>query len=72
MIEIKVIPNAKQSSVVNENGKIKVYVTKPAVNNKANLEAINLLAEFFKVKKSDIKIIKGEKSRNKLIEICYN
>ncbi len=69
MIEIKVIPNSKKSVVIKENEKLKVYVKKPAVDNKANKEAIELLAEFFKVKKNNIKIIKGEKSRDKVIEI---
>ena len=69
MIEIKVIPNSKKSLVIKETEKLKIYVRKPAIDNKANGEAIELLAAFFKVKKNNIKIIKGEKSRNKLIEI---
>lgn len=69
MIEVKVIPNSKKSLIIKDNDKFKIYVKKPAVDNKANEEAIELLAEFFKVKKSNIKIIKGMKSRNKLIEV---
>ena len=69
MIEVKVIPNSKKRIVIKDNEKFKVYVKKPAVDNKANEDAVELLAEFFNVKKSNIKIVKGEKSRNKLIEV---
>lgn len=68
-VEIKVIPNAKNNSIYEENGIIKIYVKKPAVDNKANEEAIELLADYLKIKGSSLKIIKGQKSRNKLIEI---
>jgi|ETNmetMinimDraft_2_1059921.scaffolds.fasta_scaffold888647_1 uncharacterized protein (TIGR00251 family) len=68
-ITIKVIPNANKNQISVENNKLKVRVTAPAVNNKANKAAIKLLAEFFKVKKSSIKIIRGEKSREKVIMI---
>ncbi len=69
MIKIKVIPNSKKSSVVEENGLIKVYVNKPPVNNKANDAVIRLLSEFLNVKKSEIIIVKGRTSRNKIIDI---
>ena len=36
---------------------------------KANAEIIRRLAKHFKVSKSSIKIVIGEKSRNKIIEI---
>lgn len=66
--KIKVIPNAKKNEVLEEEGILKVYVKSPPVRGKANKAVIELLAEFFKVKKRDIKIIKGEKSREKVIE----
>ena len=69
LIQVKVIPNSKRSLVIREDNLIKVYVKKPAVNNKANEEAIELLSEFFKIRKNQVRIIKGEKSRKKIIEI---
>jgi len=47
----------------------KVYVTAPPEDGKANKKVIELLAEYFKVPKSQVRIIKGEISRNKIIEI---
>lgn len=68
-IDVKVIPNAKKERIVDEGGLFKVYVTAPALDGKANKALIDLLAGHFKVRKGDINVIKGEKSRNKVIEI---
>lgn len=69
VINIRVIPNAKKNDVSEEEGKLKVRVKAPAVGGKANKALIELLAEFFKTKKKDIRIIRGEKSREKVIEV---
>lgn len=47
----------------------KVYVTVAPEQGKANKKMIELLAEYFKVSKSQVRIIKGEISRNKIVEI---
>ena len=47
----------------------KVYLTAPPVDGKANQALIKFLAKHYNVSKSSIEIIKGEKSRNKIIEI---
>ena len=41
----------------------------PPINNKANRELIALLAEYYGVKKSAIRILRGEKNRDKYIEV---
>ncbi len=64
-IEIKVVPNAKRNEF--KNGK--VYLTAPAVEGKANRALIEFLAEYYGVRKSRVKIIRGLKSRNKVIQI---
>ena len=48
---------------------LKVRLTSPPVEGKANKQLITFLSENFKVKKSEIKIVAGLKSREKLIEI---
>ncbi|MEK6937270.1 MAG: DUF167 domain-containing protein [Nanoarchaeota archaeon] len=68
-IRVKVIPNAKKNLIFEENGLLKVYVKKPAIQNKANKEAIKFISEFLKVNKNKVKIIKGEKSRDKVVEV---
>jgi len=68
-LNIKVIPNAKQNKIVEEPGRLKVYLTAPAVEGKANEALMEFLADHFKTKKNKISIIRGMKSREKVIEI---
>ncbi len=67
-IKIKVIPGAKKAEVI-KNKILKIKVDAPAQKGKANKRLIEILAEHFNVSKPSIKIVKGEKSREKIIEI---
>jgi len=67
-IKIKVIPNAKKNQVL-EGDVFKVYVNAPPVDGKANKAVAEVLSEYFKVRKSAVKIIKGERSKEKVVEI---
>lgn len=68
-IKVKVIPRAKKEKVLKENESWKVYVREPAVEGKANRRLIEVLAELFNTKKVNINILRGEKSREKIVEI---
>jgi hypothetical protein len=68
-IDVKVIPAAKRNCIKQEGGLWKVYLNAPAVDGKANKALIVLLAEHFEVRKGQIEIIKGLKSRHKTISI---
>jgi uncharacterized protein len=68
-INIKVVPRASKDRIIEENGVLKVYVTSPAVDGRANKSVIESLADHFKTKKRMVKIVSGEKSRNKTVEI---
>lgn len=72
ILNVRVIPKASRSLIKKENDYLKVYVTKPAADGLANAQLIDLLAGYLKVKKYRIKIIRGEKSRNKLCRIENN
>lgn len=69
ILDIRVIPKAGRNQIKEENARLKVYLTKPALDGLANEQLIELLAEHFGVKKQKVRIIKGVKSRNKSIEI---
>ncbi|RLB77478.1 MAG: hypothetical protein DRH24_16160, partial [Deltaproteobacteria bacterium] len=58
-----------QRKVTREGNEFKVYVHEPANDGRANKAVCKLLAEYFKVAKSKVNIIKGQTSRNKVIEI---
>ncbi len=69
VINIKVIPNAKKNEVYEEGELLKVRVQAPAMDGRANKAVVEVLAEFFGVKKSSVRIIRGERSREKVVEV---
>lgn len=69
ILEVKVIPKASRNLIKKENGCLKVYLTKPATDGLANSQLIDLLSEYLQVKKYQIKILKGCRSRDKIIEV---
>lgn len=69
-LSVKISPNAKRSEIVGlKDGVLKIKIAAPAVDGKANAELVRFLAETLKVPKSRIVILKGETSRNKLVEV---
>lgn len=68
-INVKVIPSAKKNDLKQENELYKVYLTAPAVDGKANTALIKFLAVYFKVRPSSIEILKGLKTRHKIVNI---
>jgi len=69
ILNIRVIPKASRNRIEKTNGSFKVYLTSLPQNGLANRQLIDLLSEYLHLKKYQIKIIKGHKSRNKLVEI---
>ena len=68
-LTLKVIPSARKNSISLEGTLIKVHLSAPAVEGKANQALIAFLAEHYQVKPRQIEIIKGLKSRTKVINI---
>jgi uncharacterized protein len=68
---VKVKPGSKKGSFIQTSltGELLVHVREPAVNGKANKAVIALIADYFEVPKTKVKIVGGIKSRNKIIEI---
>ena len=69
ILNVKVIPNAKKVRIAEEKDMFKVYVKAPAIEGKANRELIEVLSEHFNVRKGSVRIVRGEKSNKKIIEI---
>lgn len=46
-----------------------IYISEPPLEGRANMAVIEALADYFKVSKSKIKLIAGEKSKSKVFEI---
>jgi len=69
-IEVRAKPNARRTEVkLLSTGVYQVAVQAPAMEGKANEAVREALGEFFKVAKSRVTIIQGEKGKNKLVEI---
>jgi len=69
IISVRVIPKAGRNLVKSEEDKLRVYLTKPAQEGLANEQLVDLLCKYYKVRKYQVRIIKGLKSRDKLVEI---
>lgn len=69
ILSIRVIPKASRNLVKKEGGHLKAYLTKPACNGQANAQLVSLLSDYLHTKKYHIKIIKGHKARDKIVEI---
>jgi len=70
ILKIKIRPNSGKQEIIRvSEDEYAVSLKKPAEDNKANIELLKLLKKHFKITAGDIKIIKGLKSRNKIIEI---
>ncbi len=70
IINVRVIPNAKTDRVIaDDQDKLKVYLNAKPHKGKANKALAKVLADYYNVRKSSIRIIKGKKTRDKVVEI---
>ena len=67
MLKIRAKPNSKKQEIrkISEKEYI-ISLKENAENNKANLELLKVMKKYLR---KDIKIIKGLRSRNKIIEV---
>ena len=67
---IKVQPRAKGNAITGELGDaLKISLTAPPVNGKANAACIEFFANLLKVPRSSVTIAAGQISRNKVIRV---
>ena len=70
LLNLYVQPNAKQNELVGEYAdKLKIRITAPPVDNKANKHLLKFLAKTFAVSISHIQLISGENQRIKRVKI---
>ena len=69
-VNIKVEPRSSRSGIVGPYGDaLKVKLTSPPVEGKANKELIEMLAKEFGITKKDVEIISGQSSKNKVVRL---
>jgi uncharacterized protein (TIGR00251 family) len=70
-LSLKVIPNAPRNEVVGWLGAaLKVKVHAPALEGRANDELLDFLAETLGVPRRDVTLLRGDKSRHKVVRIA--
>lgn len=68
---VKVHPRAKKNAITGEIGDaLKVALTAPPVDGKANEACIDFFAKLLKVPRSSVTIAAGQTSRNKVIRVA--
>jgi len=70
IVKVRIVPGSSKNKIVGVyNDALKITVTAPPVEGKANKKCIIYLAKYFDIAKSKIEIISGQTSKNKLIKI---
>jgi hypothetical protein len=68
---VKVHPRAKKNAITGEvGGALKLALTSPPVDGRANEACIEFLAKLLNVPRSSVTITAGDTSRNKVIRVC--
>jgi len=69
IIKVKVKPNANKEEVKEDNGNYLISIKERPEKGRANLALIKLLARHFRISSSNVKIVRGFKSNDKIVEI---
>ena len=68
-IAVRVVPRATRNEVTVRDGAVIVRVTAAAVDGRANRAVCRVLAEHLGLRPSAVRIMRGERSRDKLIAL---
>jgi uncharacterized protein (TIGR00251 family) len=66
IINVKIKPSSRESKIEQKDGAYIAYVKASPEDNKANIELIKLLKKYFS---KDVRIVRGAKSKNKVVEV---
>ena len=73
-LSIHLKPNSRhrEEVVPNDDGSLTIYTKAPAIEGRANVAAVKLLAKHFGVASSKVKLLRGASSKYKLFDITDN
>lgn len=71
ILDVRIQPRASRNEVVGfqDDGRLKIRLTSPPVDDQANRQLIQYLAKIFAVSRGSITLLSGHKSRNKRLAI---
>ncbi|WP_051321554.1 DUF167 domain-containing protein [Chrysiogenes arsenatis] len=67
--DLRVIPRSRKEQLVHEAGFVKLKITAPPVDGKANEQVIAYFAALLRIPRSSITILRGELGRQKTLRI---
>jgi uncharacterized protein (TIGR00251 family) len=68
-VDIRVIPGARKREMKREGQGLVIKLLARPQEGKANRELVEYLADAFRVRKSDVRIMSGEKGRKKVVSL---
>jgi uncharacterized protein (TIGR00251 family) len=71
-IEVRVVPGAKKREIRRDGQGLKVKLISRPHEGRANQELVEYLASTFSVRKSDVRIVTGEKDRRKVVSVLMD
>ena len=73
ILSVRVSPNARRSGLegIWNNTHLKIALTAPPVDGKANEALIDFLSDYFSIRKSAINIQSGQTGRQKVIRLTF-
>ena len=70
-LELKIIPNAPRNAIAGWVGSaLKIKIHAPALEGRANDELLDFLAGKLGVHRRDITLLRGDKSRQKVVQVA--
>ena len=70
LIKVKVFPSSKREEIIKKSeDSFEIKVKAKPIKGEANRGVVRVLASYFKIPESKIRLIKGFKQRNKIFKI---
>ena len=70
LVKVKIFANTGKREVIQKSEDVfEIKVKEKPIMGRANNEVIRILSDFFKIPESNIKLIKGFKTRNKIFSV---
>ena len=66
---LRILPNSSKNEIIKADGAIKVKITAPPVDGKANKALLEFLSKTFKIPKTSFSIVKGKTSKDKTLSV---
>jgi uncharacterized protein (TIGR00251 family) len=69
-LTVRVQPGAARDELRLEGGQLRVWLTAPPIDGRANKRLVELLAKRLRVPKGSVRVLHGAASRDKIVEIA--